>query len=614
MKNIFKKTIWGLLLGFSLTAFGQTEEKVVFSAPGGFYETSLSLSLQCLSDLHHVRYTTNGTTPNANSCLYESPIWLDRSQFSRSNIYTILTSPEDLFYLPDSVQHCIVIRAAVFDQNDSCVSKTFTQSYLIRDISIDTQLGMISLCADSLDLFDFNTGIMVPGVYWDSASPHGTGNYFQRGIEWERMVNVEFYEPNDTTYINQCCGLRTHGNISRIFQGKGLKIYAREEYGKKRFKHKFFDNSPVDSFKHLILKTFAVFWPNAGTTNYISSEMALQMGLESAHSRPVVVFLNGEYWGIYFLMEKTDERYLEDYFGIDIENCNIIENWYGKIDCGSNTNFLQMMQWLDKTDLSIPENYAEICELIDMDNFIDYMILETYIGNWDWPGNNMRCWQIGNGPWRWFFFDGDYAFIHEDFKAFENATYTGPWTGSNNVQATLLFRKLLNNQQFLERFSSRLQELCRGLLQYDSINPIVQPILQILEPEVASQTDRFGYPSSMNMWNYGNSIVDNYLQNRTEVYLAEFNEFIQNLIGIPEIPTQQLVCYPNPAKDNITVMFRDSFLPEGRTEYQITNLMGQTVLSDVLGSQTIDVSSLSDGLYILRIEGQTIKFIVQKGS
>lgn len=614
MKNNTHKTtlILAFFLGLTLMTYGQAEEeKVSFSASGGFYETSFPLSLECLSSLHHVRYTTNGTTPDSSSRLYEQPLWLDSSLYSHSDIYTILTSPEDLFYLPDSIRHCIVIRAAVFDENDSCVSKTFTNSYLIRELgNIDTQLGMLSLCADSLALFDYDTGILVPGVHWDSLLPHMSGNYFQRGRDWERLANVEFYEPNDSACINQYCGLRTHGNISRVFQAKGLKLYAREEYGKKRFKHRFFNDTPIESFKHLVLKAFAIFWPYSGTPNYISTELALQLGLEAAHSRPIVVFLNGEYWGVYFLQEKTDERYLEDYFNINIDNCNIIEDWYGQIDCGSNYNFLQMMHWLRDADLTNDSNYEELCQLIDLDNFIDYVILETYISNSDWPGNNMRCWQVGDGPWRWIFFDGDYAFIHEDFDAFENAIYTGPWTGSNNEQATLLFRKLITNSNFLERFSSRLHELCLGLLQYDSISPIAQSIITILEPEIANQSNRFGYPQSIHAWHYGNSINDHFLQQRTADYLNDFTQFCQS-ISLPEFNTQQMDFYPNPANDVLHVeIHHDKPIP---TAYRITNLMGQTISQGSINAETqqIDISMIPAGMYFITIGNATRKFVVE---
>ena len=614
MKKILQIIVLvGLLPVLSLSAFGQTVEKVIFSTPGGFYETSFSLSLECLSELHHVRYTTNGATPSTTSKLYEQPLWLDKSMYSDSDIYTILTSPPDLFYLPDSILHCIVIRAAVFDENDNCVSKTFTNSYLIRDLdNIDTQLGMLSICADSLALFDFDTGILVPGVHWDSTAPHNTGNYYQRGREWERLANVEFYEPDDTTHINQNCGLRTHGAISRIFPAKGLKIYAREEYGKKRFKHRFFDDTPIESFKHLALKAFAIFWPHSGTNNYLSTQLALQLGIEGAHSRPIVVFLNGEYWGVYFLQEKTDERYLEDYYDIDIENCNIIENWYGKIDHGSNSNFLQMMYWLKDADLADDSNYEELRRLIDLDNFIDYVILETYISNYDWPGNNMRCWQEGNGPWRWIFFDGDYAFINEDFDAFENAIYTGPYTGSNNEQATLLFRKLITNSNFLNQFSSRISVLCHGPLQYDSIEPCFHSIKQALEPEINRQTNRFGYPQSLSAWHYGNSIVDHFLQQRSGDYLNDFSQFVQMLHN-EEFLMQQIACFPNPAKDILVVKTQGVASLPTANEYRITNIMGQTLMHGHITDeiQQINIEKLPAGLYFITFAGKTLKFVVK---
>ena len=151
MKNASHRILlFCLTLGLTLTASGQTEE-IVFSAPGGFYETSFPLSMGCFSNLNlHIRYTTNGATPNAASQLYEQPLWLDQSLYSHSDIYTIQTCPPDLFYLPDSVQHCIVIRAAVFDENDSCVSKVATNSYFIKALGCDTHgLPAISLCADS---------------------------------------------------------------------------------------------------------------------------------------------------------------------------------------------------------------------------------------------------------------------------------------------------------------------------------------------------------------------------------------------------------------------------------------------------------------------------------
>ena len=99
-----KRCLW--LIGFvflivmSLKAQNDT---VVFSAPGGFYEDVFSLELYNTQPQNHIRYTTNGNRPTAQSPLYEEPLLLDSTKYSQSNIYTVVNCPEDEFFLPDSV-------------------------------------------------------------------------------------------------------------------------------------------------------------------------------------------------------------------------------------------------------------------------------------------------------------------------------------------------------------------------------------------------------------------------------------------------------------------------------------------------------------------------------
>ena len=253
----------------NLLQLSAQETPVIFSAPGGLYDASFFLELNC-PDAYHIRYTTNGNTPSAESKLYEAPLWLDEQLYSYSDIFKIQISPDELAYVPDSVRHAIVIRAAAFDRDEQRVGATVTHTYLIRALGCETAgLPVVSLCTDSLALFDYDTGILVPGAFFDAGAPERTGNYYQSGKEWEREANVEFFEPTDNSGINQVCGLRTHGNLSRRYTAKGMKIYAREEYGKKRFEHRFFSDSPLGSFKHLILKPFALFWPFSGAQDYV---------------------------------------------------------------------------------------------------------------------------------------------------------------------------------------------------------------------------------------------------------------------------------------------------------------------------------------------------------
>ena len=226
MRKRFCFILFVLSVAFGAMAQNDT---VVFSAKGGFYEDVFALELFNNYSQHHIRYTINGNRPTAQSPLYEEALVLDEHLYSKSDIYTIVNCPEQEFYLPDSVQHCIVIRAAVFDENDSCVSRVMTNSYFICALGCNTHgLPAVSLCADSLDLFSYYRGIFVPGAWQSPSMPEWTGNYFCKGEEWERRCNVEFYE-NENRGVNQEAGLRAHGGASRRYQQKGMKLYARTE-------------------------------------------------------------------------------------------------------------------------------------------------------------------------------------------------------------------------------------------------------------------------------------------------------------------------------------------------------------------------------------------------
>lgn len=612
---------WILLLvlfTFRFELFSQTE--VLFSHYGGFYDEPFVLSLGCTDWNCQVHYTTNGNSPTASSALYETPLFLDERLYSSSDIYTLPVSPLFEPFQPESVKHAIVIRAAAFDGEGKCVSDVVTQTYLIRSMGCDHHgLAVVSVCCDSLSLFDYNTGILVPGVYYDPEEPETTGNYFQRGMKWERLANVEFYEL-DNTGINQQCGLRAHGNRARKAPAKGLKIYAREEYGKKRFKHRFFDTTTIKSFKHLILKPFSTLWPRSGVQDYVANRMALQMGLEAPHSRPVAVYLNGEYWGIYFLQEKLDDHYLEDHFGIEPEQCNIIcgngingftGKWDVEVESGEGSSFDQMMDWLEDADLSDSTNYSYISNLVNIDNFIDYQILETFIANTDWPANNFRCWQSGDSKWRFAFFDGDATMLENDYDVLGNATYVRNDRWHTGGKSTLLFRRLLENNDFKFRFNNRVDELCNSVLQNSSTTTILDGIVRDMRLEVPNQVARFGYPDNMDYWNWACYLSRDFLVNR----VADYQVFCENYESLKihdyQSNTDEFVLYPNPTEDVVHIMMLDGRSRE--TGFLLCDVMGRVIMGGtaylsacqeiVLGSE------LRSGVYFVKIGQHVHKFV-----
>ncbi len=598
-----------MIIGLFLAqaAFAQNDT-VLFSAPGGFYEDVLELELFNSNPQYHIRYTTNGNRPTAQSPLYVGPLMLDASKFSRSDIHTIPNCPETEFCLPNSVQHCIVIRAAVFDENDSCISGVRTNSYFIRALGCDTHsLPVVSLCVDSLDLFNYETGIFIPGINFDSLNPYFTGNYFMKGREWERLSNFEFYEL-DNSGVNQQVGLRTHGKQSRWRSQKGLQIYAREEYGKKRLKHRFFETIPLDNFKHLCLKPYGSAWNGSGSKDYICSRIAQHLNMEFQTSRPIVLFLNGEYWGGYYVAEKTDERFLEDHFDIDPEDVTIINAWY-ELECGNINNYNALFSWMQQSDLSDEEQYAYVEAHIDIPNFIDYYVFELFFANLDWPSYNTRMWQQGDSKWRWIFFDGDACLEDLSFDVFANATYDGEGDYPSSQRATLFFRKLLESDQFKEQFSHRFKQLVATTFAYENTKPYYDYIYQTLKNEVPRQIERFNNPPNYPTWEYYcMAVIDRFLRERPQSILEELNDFLPLSVEEPEAHGWQ--CYPNPSSAEIRLSFGDNVVTSA--EISIYDLTGRMVFAQTIGaaeSPIIINPHLNAGVYILKMGEHTQKIV-----
>ena len=597
----------GFLLLLSQWVWAQ---KVTFSVTGGFYDASFDLALQC-DGACQIRYTVNGNTPTGTSALYESPLRLNEELYSKSNIYTVQTACDELFYAPASVQKCITLRAAAFDEAGNRVSDVVTQSYFIRSLGCDTHgLPVMAISADSLDLFDYETGILIPGVYFDPVDAYSTGNFYQSGREWERPVNVEFYEPDDNSGINQQAGLRTHGGTCRRQTQKGLKIYARDEYGKKRFKHKFFESIPNNSFKHLVIKPFSYHWFNYGIQDDICNRMAAQLDVESVASRPMVLFLNGEYWGIYYLKEKPDAHYLEDHFGNEDTDYNVVSNWYGYQVDGDTTGFVEMMRWVKNCDLTQEDQYARIGEMIDISSFIDYYCFELFIGNNDWPANNMRCYQLHDGRWRWIFFDGDDALAKMDFDVLENATSTINLGWPTDARSTLLFRKLLENKEFGNSFLLRFNELLTSQFTYAVTKPYFDDAAALVRGEVPSQCERFGLPLNLGQWEYDILTVDKFLRTRVDNMIDRLAEFFTTEDNTTTIE----VLYPNPVSDNLhLILWSDGFAVK---DIELFDLMGRKLYSQKMvlmeGENYVDLSCpFASGIYIIRFGNKTQKFVIQ---
>jgi len=586
-------------------------QSVVFSHPTGYYENSFLLTLSPSSTLEDgwtIRYTLNGFDPSPHSRVYCDPIYLDTACYSDFKLYNVRNCPPGQWNPPQSVDHIIVVRAALFDALGQRKSSIQTASFFIQDLNDkEVTLPILSLCADSVALLSQDSGIFIPGVFFDPDDDQWTGNYYQSGKDWERKAHVDYFSPS-ADRLSMYCGIRTHGGNSRRLMQKGFTLYAREEYGKKNFGYAFFPDNSLTKYKRLCIRPVSASWSDACIQDWLSHIMARDLRFDNLAARPVTLYINGEYWGIYILQEKPDEHYVDNHYGYDDDHVIVIGNWFGLVENGSNGSFRRLMTFVKESDLSIDENYQSLCNMIDVPAFIDYQLFEMFIGNYDWPMNNMRCWQYGDSPWRWIYYDGDASM--KSVGSMDNIFCEDEGNGwPSNAQSTLLFRSLLNNRDFSQRTYLQMSKLL-GLLDAETLSYLIDSTQTALAEEIPYQIARFGFPISVTSWDSAISNIRTYF---TLAPNAMWQKLRDRLNLDPDV-FQNLNVYPNPIKEDFTAYFVAN--QAGPIEAAVFDVMGRLLMKEDLTVQE-GVNEfhfhlgLPNGVYLIRIGNLSAKLHVR---
>ena len=171
----------------------------------------------------------------------------------------------------------------------------------------------------------------------------------------------------------------------------------------------------MTSFKHFLLHTSG---QDSNRTKirdaFIHKAVKDVIDIEAMDSRPCVVYINGEYWGLYTIREKVNEDYLASYHGVDPDQVDILV-WNGFAKAGSNEAYKALVDYVATHDMQNQEYYDYVTSQIDIDNFIDYLIIESYFGNTD--NGNIKYWRDQNGgKWRWILYDMDWALFQSTYK------------------------------------------------------------------------------------------------------------------------------------------------------------------------------------------------------
>ena len=461
-----------------------------FSADSGFYEESFLLELKAAGK-GRIYYTLDGSEPTTESILYTEPIMIDDASMNenifsaRTDLSAAFFAEEDRFAVPsEKVDKAVIVRAAVFNENGDAKSKTETRTYFIGyDRKDYEQFAVISLVTEPDNLFDYEDGIYVSGKRFDDFVANGEleqmsnpqnwrrwlGNYSNRGREWERPVHIDFFDSSRSLVLSQEAGLRIKGGTSRSFTQKSMSLYARDIYsGKNEFEVPFFGEN---GRKRVTLFSGAQDY-RTKMQDVLVNTLCRDRDFEVMESYPCYVFLDGEYWGIYHLMETYGDAYLEERYGIPDGEAVIVRNGSLDSDVPDGWTYVKELEDLMESDTPIDEKeYQRICGIIDMQSFIDYYVSEIYInrGEEDWPRFNEGYWrtiedlggEYSDGKWRWMLFDTNWACLN---VAEENSiAYT--------KERSNFFDRLCRNETFQKCFVQTMCDLMNTNFRLENVAP-----------------------------------------------------------------------------------------------------------------------------------------------
>jgi hypothetical protein len=317
---------------------------------------------------------------------------------------------------------------------------------------------------------------------------------------------------------------------------KSLRLYARSEYGESRFNHRLFPDQPYESFNRVILRNGGNDFPNTMFRDAAIQAMVAHLNMDVLAYRPVVVFINGEYWGIHNLRERYDKHYLNRVYGVDPENIDLLNYAHGlgiAIREGDRTQYDSMTAYINANGLTNDQHYRHIQTMIDTENFIDYNISHIFVYNHDWPGNNTELWRLRtssppadapvghDGRWRWLLFDTDYGlgwwnnYVNHNTLAF--ATQAGLSGWPNPDFSTFLLRNLLKNQSFRNDFINRFADLLNTAFLPQRTIGIVTAMKAAIEPEMAEHIARWSMPGSMDKWDEEVQVMTDFLLKRPAI-------------------------------------------------------------------------------------------------
>jgi len=458
----------------------------VLSVASGFFDEPFFLTITA-NPGYTILYTLDSSVPTASSNTYTQPLMITDASVNE-NVFSAITNivPANTAFTPPDVlvDKATIVRAVAMDSYGN-TSAVVTASYFVgfQDREGFQNIRIISLVVDPDDMFGCEYGIYVTGAGYDAAAReiiganayneeleldeagslvfrlnpldprmvHPTANFFQRGRDWERNLHMEVFTNGHELLFSQASGIRIAGNSSRLLPQKQLRVYSRRIYsGRGRFEYSLLSNG---------YRNTTVLAPANNIRRFFVGSLFSGRAVSVQNYTIYQVFLNGEYWGTYNAMDRFNADFIELNYGVSRDNLLIVRGRDELLDGDSIAPWAELLRFIENTDLSIPENYDSVVQLIDIQSFIDLIGTVLYTADFDtrFFGENIfwraieTCYsnRFADGRWRTMAHDNDAGARHHHLDLF--TYYTSWWRGVSFMDDPVIV-SLLENIVFRELF------------------------------------------------------------------------------------------------------------------------------------------------------------------
>jgi len=470
---------------------------LTLSHNGYFYTEDIFVEISSDVEGAEIYYSLDGSVPSRDNVN-------TTSKFRGSKPYTRPILLDSTSY---NEPHVLKVKAYSKESESRVLTHTYFVSFKIAD-RFDKNTYVFSISSEPDNLYGYENGIFVEGKLRDEwqkanpgqwANPPEPANYNLKGREAEKESYVEVLDFEGRLLVSQGAGVRVHGGWSRAADRKSIRLYARAEYDNvfDKFYYPFFeDNRRNDEYRTYIREYSNILLRNGANDRWgafmreeLAQDLAKKAGfLDYKDFAPAAVFVNGEYFGFYWLENFYNDDYFMDKYDVDAK---------GLVD---------IMEWeeprVNRNDFNDDETFSEFCEIVDIDNYIQHYAFQIYARNWDWPHNNKKLWRYAEegGEYINRYLDKKYRVLLYDAEG-----GWGDWAGTNertiqrikNDGSSPVFTALMKRPDMQEKFCNQMFDLLNNTLSYDSIESSFDRLVELYDHEIKMATKSGALPNDM---------------------------------------------------------------------------------------------------------------------